>query len=114
MRIRAGYDITYQCSQPTPMLLALSVHPSRMADVIGPHQIRFDPPIDATEYRDAFGNICHRIVAPAGRLGISTQILVSDPGTPDVVRMRRNTPYRTCRMMPWFFFWAAATAKPND
>ena len=45
VQISAGYDITYQCPQPTPMLLALSVHPSRMADVIGPHQIQFDPPI---------------------------------------------------------------------
>jgi transglutaminase-like putative cysteine protease len=82
--IRAGYDITYQCGQPTPMLLALSVHPSRMADVVGAHEIRFDPPIGATEYRDMFGNICHRIVAPAGQLRISKSITVSDPGTPDV------------------------------
>ena len=85
MKIRAGYDITYECPQPTPMLLALSVHPSRMPDVIGPHPISFDPPIGASEYRDGFGNICHRIVAPAGRLRISTQFLVSDPGTRDAV-----------------------------
>ena len=85
MKIHAGYDITYECPQPTPMLLALSVHPSRMADVIGPHQITFDPPIGATEYRDGFGNICHRVLAPAGRLTISTRFDVLDPGTPDVV-----------------------------
>ena len=85
MLIQAGYDITYQCPQPTPMLLALSVHPSRMADVQGPHEIVFDPPIGASEYRDGFGNICHRIVAPAGSLRISTKIVVSDPGIPDAV-----------------------------
>jgi transglutaminase-like putative cysteine protease len=67
------------------MLLALSVHPSRMPDVIGPHRIVFDPPIGASEYRDRYGNICHRIVAPAGLLRISTQFVVGDPGTPDVV-----------------------------
>ena len=85
MKIRAGYDIIYQCPQPTPMLLALSVHPSRMTDVVGPHEITFDPPIAASEYRDSFGNICHRIVAPAGQSraasyrdaasGISTPLL---------------------------------------
>ncbi|WP_424140439.1 transglutaminase domain-containing protein [Roseomonas chloroacetimidivorans] len=85
MKIHAGYDITYDCPQPTPMLLAMSVHPSRMPDVIGPHQITFDPPIGATEYRDGFGNICHRIVAPPGRLTISTRFDVLDPGVPDVV-----------------------------
>jgi len=85
LQIRAGYDITYECPQPTPMLLVLSVHPSRMHDVIGPHRIHFDPPIGASEYRDGFGNICHRIIAPASRLRIFTEFLVSDPGTPDAV-----------------------------
>ncbi len=85
MQISAGYDITYQCPQPTPMLLVLSVHPSRMPDVLGPHEITFDPPIGATEYRDGFGNICHRIVAPAGLLRISTRFRVSDTGAPDAV-----------------------------
>ena len=32
MRIRAGYKISYDCPQPTPMLLALSVHPDRLPD----------------------------------------------------------------------------------
>jgi len=81
--IRAGYDITYECPQPTPMLLSLSVHPSRMSDIVGPHQISFDPPIGASEYRDSFGNLCHRIVAPAGRLRIFTEFPVRDPGTAD-------------------------------
>jgi transglutaminase-like putative cysteine protease len=85
MQIRVGYDISYECPQPTPMLLVLSVHPSRMSDLVGPHQIRFDPPINATEYRDSFGNLCHRIVAPAGRLTIAKQVVVRDPGTPDPV-----------------------------
>lgn len=83
MQIRAGYDIIYECPQPTPMLLALSVHPSRMDDVAGPHRIAFDPPLGATEYRDGFGNICHRIVAPAGRLRIFTEFVVRDTGAAD-------------------------------
>ena len=49
MLIRAGYEITYDCPQPTPMLLALSVHPSRLPDVEGPHTIRFDPPVEARD-----------------------------------------------------------------
>ncbi len=85
MQIRVGYEISYECPQPTPMLLVLSVHPSRMPDLVGPHLITFDPPIGATVYRDGFGNLCHRIVAPAGRLTISKDIVVLDPGTPDAV-----------------------------
>ena len=47
MKIHAGYDITYECPQPTPMILMLSVHPSRMPDVLTPHVITFDPPLQA-------------------------------------------------------------------
>jgi len=83
VRIRAGFEIVYQCPQPTPMLLVLSPHPSRLPDLEGPHQLLFDPSIVATEYHDSFGNLCHRIVAPAGRLMVATEFVVHDSGAPD-------------------------------
>jgi transglutaminase-like putative cysteine protease len=83
MRISAGCQLTYDCPLPTPMLLVLSPHPSRLPDLLEPHSITFDPPIARRDYTDSFGNICTRIVAPAGRLAIMTRLLVSDPGTPD-------------------------------
>src|SRR5437660_841150 len=67
------------------MLLVLSVHPSRQRDLLTPHGIVFDPPIASTDYHDAFGNICTRIVAPAGILRISSDQIVADPSTPDIV-----------------------------
>jgi len=85
MKIRAGYEISYDCKQPTPMILALSVHPSRVCDLLTPDRMRFDPPVQPTEYRDGFGNICHVIHAPKGRLTISADMLVRDSGEPDVV-----------------------------
>ena len=40
----AGYEIAYECPQPTPMLLVLSVHPSRVPDLIDARtRIAFDP-----------------------------------------------------------------------
>ena len=85
MKIHIGYEITYDCPKPTPMLLALSVHPSRQTDLLRPHRIVFDPPIASTDYHDAFGNICTRIVAPTGILRISSDQIVADAGTPDIV-----------------------------
>jgi transglutaminase-like putative cysteine protease len=85
MKIRVGYEIVYDCLMPTPMLLALSLHPSRLPDLLTPHRIGFDPPIAAADYRDGFGNICTRILAPPGRLTISCDMIVADPGTPDPV-----------------------------
>lgn len=83
MLIRAGYKITYDCAQPTPMLLALSVRPERLPDVDGEHRIRFDRPVEARDYLDGFGNTITRLLAPEGRLVISKDILVRDPGVPD-------------------------------
>ena len=85
MKIRAGYEIAYECTQPTPMLLMLSVHPSRLPDLHGPHRITFDPPVEAHDYLDGFGNICTRVMAPAGGITVSTDFIVNDTGLPDIV-----------------------------
>ena len=85
MKIRAGYEISYDCPQPTPMILQLSVHPSRIPDLLTWDRMRLDPPIPANTYHDSFGNFCHVIRAPAGRLTMSTDFLVQDNGEPDEV-----------------------------
>ena len=85
MRIRAGYELTYECPQPTPMLLALRIHPSRRSDLLTDEALRFTPALHAHDYTDAFGNVCTRILAPAGRTTISTDFEIFDPGRPDAV-----------------------------
>jgi len=42
MKIHAGYEISYDCPQPTPMILQLSVHPSRVPDLLNPDRIRYE------------------------------------------------------------------------
>jgi hypothetical protein len=88
MKIRAGYEISYDCPQPTPMILMLSIHPSRVPDLLTPDHIRLDPPIPANTYHDGFGNFCHVIRAPAGRLTMSTDFLMQDKGEPDATAPR--------------------------
>jgi transglutaminase-like putative cysteine protease len=83
MKIRAGYQIIYDCPQPTPMLLLLNVHPSRVPDLLSSQKIRFDPLLDCHDYTDRFGNTCTRIVAPSGRLTIAADLLLRDSGKPD-------------------------------
>ena len=43
MRIRCGFRIAHECAQPVPMLLALSVHPSRQPDLLTQPVLSFDP-----------------------------------------------------------------------
>jgi len=85
MKIRAGFEISYDCPQPTPMILQVSVHPSRQADLITWDGLQTDPQIPANTYHDTFGNFCHVIRAPAGRLTLSTDFLVQDSGRLDEV-----------------------------
>jgi len=93
MKIRLGFDITYDCPQPTPMILTLSVHYSRISDLIVPDHLVADPPVPMTAYRDTFGNWCSRIVAPKGTLQLSTDAVVNDSGLPDIVASdARQTP----------------------
>ena len=85
MKIRAGYEIAYECPQPTPMIVMLSVHPSRTPDLITPDRMRLTAAIPANAYRDGFGNVCHVIHAPAGRITLSADFLIEDSGAPDDV-----------------------------
>jgi transglutaminase-like putative cysteine protease len=85
MKIRAGFDIAYAPKAPTPMILMLSIHPSRLPDLLTPHRIVFDPPVPAHDYRDSFGNTCTRILAPPGRIGMSADFLIADSGAPDII-----------------------------
>jgi transglutaminase-like putative cysteine protease len=85
--------MVYQCPQPTPMLLALNIHYSRASDLARPDHLHTVPSVPVAAYRDMFGNWCSRIVAPAGRLVLSTDALVNDSGLPDVVvPSARQTP----------------------
>lgn len=34
MKIHIGYELIYECAQPTPMILTLSVRHSRVSDII--------------------------------------------------------------------------------
>ncbi len=93
MKIHIGYELIYDCPQPTPMILTLSVHYTRFSDMILPDHLITDPPVPLTAYRDNYGNWCSRIVAPKGLFKLSANGLVRDSGRPDlVVPQARQTP----------------------
>ncbi|MET0409070.1 MAG: transglutaminase family protein [Hyphomicrobium sp.] len=83
MRIRAGYDIAYQCHQNVPMVLLLSVHPSREPDLLTSQRMTIWPNVPQRQSRDAFGNIWTRLVAPAGLFEIRSEFHIDDSGLPD-------------------------------
>lgn len=85
MKIRLGYELIYDCPQPTPMILVLNVHYTRASDLTVPDHIVTEPSIPIAVYRDSFGNWCSRIVAPKGQIRITSTAVVNDSGNPEVV-----------------------------
>jgi transglutaminase-like putative cysteine protease len=84
MQIRFGYELVYDCPQPTPMVLMLTVHHTRAADLVAPDRLTADPSVPIRTYRDGFGNRCSRIVAPAGRTRLFANGVVNDTGEPEI------------------------------
>jgi transglutaminase-like putative cysteine protease len=85
MRIHVGYEMIYECPLPTPMILMLNIHFTRVSDLIVPDHLIANPPVMVAPYRDLFGNWCSRIVAPHGQLRLTANGVVNDTGLPDPV-----------------------------
>jgi transglutaminase-like putative cysteine protease len=85
MQIRLGYELVYECPQPTPMLLVLNVHHSRVADLVVPDRLVTDPPIPVHGYHDGFGNWCSRIIAPTGQTRLSASGIINHTGEADAI-----------------------------
>ena len=83
IHIRVGYDIVYSCVNPTPMLVMLNLRPERAKDLVTPQIMSLGPAIPTRRYVDSFGNICTRLLAPAGDIRFSADFIVADSGEPD-------------------------------
>jgi transglutaminase-like putative cysteine protease len=83
---KLGYDIQFEIPAPVTMVALLNVHPTRVADLRAPDELRVDPATQIEIYIDSFGNRCTRFVAQAGTLRLSNSTLIHDFGLPDPVR----------------------------
>jgi hypothetical protein len=111
LKIWAGFDIAFNCAKDVPMLLMLTVHPSRRSDLLSGDKIEFSPKVQARGFQDAFGNICTRLVAPPGIFEIRSDFIVADSGQPDlVVPDAKQWPVETYPTMPSRIYSAADIA----
>ena len=85
MKIRCGFELEFESAHPSPMMLMLSVRPERHADLLTPEVLQASGGVAVHQYRDGFGNVCSRIMAPAGKVTVSSDFLLSDSGEPDPV-----------------------------
>jgi transglutaminase-like putative cysteine protease len=85
VHIHVGYDLRYEFEQPTPMIVMLNVHYSRVSDLVTPDTMVTEPSTPYTSYRDSYGNWCNRVLAPAGPFRIRADAVMHDSGQADEV-----------------------------
>lgn len=88
MDIRVGYRIEIGTIQATPGILLLDPHLSRQPDFVTGPNARAASVVDGSdvpmeEYTDGFGNLCRRLVIPAGGVILTNDMVVRDSGMPD-------------------------------
>ncbi len=85
MRIELGCELVYDMPNPTPMIVMLNVHYSRVGYFEVPDQLMTSPAVPVGSYRDSFGNWCNRLLAPPGRFTLGTQGIINDDGAADPI-----------------------------
>lgn len=83
MLIRAGYEIAITAEQPTPLVCLVTPHVSRQGDFIAPERLSTTPQVPVHDYFDSYGNICRRMIAPAGRFTLRGDVTLRDSGLID-------------------------------
>ncbi len=100
MRIQIGYDIRFSIPAPTPMLLLLNTYPDRYR-LLTPEQLAIFPSLPTQTFIDSFGNLCTRLVAPAGSLKLCNNAVVEVDGQPDMVNL--NAVQHPIQELPPYF-----------
>jgi transglutaminase-like putative cysteine protease len=67
------------------MMLMLHIRPERHKDLRTPENFATSPQVPFRNYPDSFGNICTRLVVPAGETHFTADFLVEDSGLPDAI-----------------------------
>lgn len=90
MWLQTSCDLVFDIAIPTPFVLMLRPR-SGAQQWIASEQYRLSPSVPAVEFTDTYGNLCQRLVAPAGefRVHTSAEVMISDtvdqmPGAPFV------------------------------
>jgi transglutaminase-like putative cysteine protease len=81
--INGGFNLAFECAEPTPMILMVHVRPERHKDFVQSEVVTLYPDVPHSIYLDGFGNKCTRLVAPAGKLSIWNRFVIADSGLPE-------------------------------
>ncbi len=64
MLISVGFEVAFLFEKPTPLLALGLIYPDVASRIRKPENLRVEPRVSVSEYRDGYGNRCSRMVAP--------------------------------------------------
>lgn len=82
MWLNASCFLEFQIPVPTPFLLMLRPRSGRQQWIVREEYV-LSPSVPAVEFTDSFGNLCQRLVAPAGHFTVRTSVDVETTDTTD-------------------------------
>jgi transglutaminase-like putative cysteine protease len=85
MRIRYGFNIKIDVTQPMTVLTAMDVEQARRGDIVHERPLMTGSVGNIERYTDSFGNLCRRIQALPGTVSLSLEGVIQDSGKPDPV-----------------------------
>lgn len=79
MLLFTSCDLSFEISTPTPFILMLRPRSSKQQWISREHY-EISPSVPAFEYTDRYGNLCQRLIAPAGAFSIhtGTEVVIED------------------------------------
>lgn len=79
MWLHTSCDLEFEIAVPTPFVLMLRPR-SGAQQWIASEQYRLSPSVPAFEFTDGYGNLCQRLIAPAGvfRVHTAAEVMISD------------------------------------
>jgi len=83
MWLNATCSLEFQIPAPTPFILMLRPR-SGYNQWVGREEYLIDPSVPTYEFTDMFGNLCQRLIAPAGEFSIKTSVYVKAAEAGDI------------------------------
>jgi transglutaminase-like putative cysteine protease len=96
MWLRASCSLRFDVPTPTPFVFMLRPR-SGSQQWVGRDAYVTTPSVGATEYTDLYGNLCQRLVAPAGPFSVRSEIDVDVPESSDVAT---GAPFVEVHLLP--------------
>lgn len=96
MWLRTGCDFVFNITEPTPFVLMLRPR-SGSQQWIAREEYMLEPSVTVFELTDAYGNLCQRLIAPAGVFKVHTS---ADVMTADFVDQAYGAPFIEIQNLP--------------